>query len=179
MQAAEKVLVRDGPGAVTVRAVAAEAEVAPMGIYNRFGGKDGLIEQLLVRGFTRLSEAVAATGVEDPIGRLRESGLGYRRFALENPQFYAVMFTDAIPHDLQSERVAAAGGAAFEQLVGHVAFALDAGALTPGDAGAIAQQLWSGIHGAVMLEMTGLIQTSDADVSYRALIETLLRGLTP
>ncbi|HEY4993338.1 MAG TPA: helix-turn-helix domain-containing protein, partial [Nakamurella sp.] len=42
VDAAERVLVRDGPGAVTVRAVAIEAGVAPMGVYNRFGGKDGL-----------------------------------------------------------------------------------------------------------------------------------------
>ncbi len=42
--AAETVLVRDGPGALTVRAVAAEAGIAPMGVYNRFGGKDGLDE---------------------------------------------------------------------------------------------------------------------------------------
>ena len=40
--AAEAVLERDGPGALTVRAVAAQAGIAPMGVYNRLGGKDGL-----------------------------------------------------------------------------------------------------------------------------------------
>ena len=56
--AAERVLVRDGPDAVTVRAVAAEAGVAPMGVYNRFGGKDGLVDELLSRGFIGLREAI-------------------------------------------------------------------------------------------------------------------------
>ncbi len=49
VDAAERVLVRDGPEAVTVRAVAVEAGVAPMGVYNRFGGKDGLVDELLER----------------------------------------------------------------------------------------------------------------------------------
>ncbi|MGH3294691.1 MAG: hypothetical protein ACRDP7_23120 [Trebonia sp.] len=38
LSAAEAVLVRDGPGALTVRAVAAVADIAPMGLYNRLGG---------------------------------------------------------------------------------------------------------------------------------------------
>ena len=42
LAAAEAVLVRDGPGGLTVRAVAAEAGIAPMGVYTRLGGKDGL-----------------------------------------------------------------------------------------------------------------------------------------
>ncbi len=48
VDAAEAVLVREGPAGVTVRAVAAEAGVAPMGVYNRFGGKDGLVSAILV-----------------------------------------------------------------------------------------------------------------------------------
>src|ERR687893_273816 len=37
VDAAERVLVRDGLRGLTVRAVATEAGVAPMGVYNRFG----------------------------------------------------------------------------------------------------------------------------------------------
>lgn len=49
LAAAEAVLVREGPGGLTVRAVAAEAGTAPMGVYNRLGGKDGLVAALLIR----------------------------------------------------------------------------------------------------------------------------------
>src|ERR1700757_340353 len=58
LAAAEAVLVRQGPGGLTVRAVAAEAGIAPMGVYNRLGGKDGLGDALLIRGFDRLRETV-------------------------------------------------------------------------------------------------------------------------
>src|ERR1700759_2832477 len=60
LTAAEAVLVRQGPGGLTVRAVAAEAGIAPMGVYNRLGGKDGLVDALLIRGFDRLRASCEA-----------------------------------------------------------------------------------------------------------------------
>ncbi len=67
LDAAEAVLVREGLAGVTVRAVATEAGVAPMGVYNRFGSKDGLIEALVMRSFDLLREAVADRGELDPV----------------------------------------------------------------------------------------------------------------
>src|ERR1700683_4801504 len=60
VSAAEAVLVHDGPGGVTVRAVAAQAGIPPMGVYNRLGGKDGLVDALLIIGFDRLRASVEA-----------------------------------------------------------------------------------------------------------------------
>src|SRR5579859_598048 len=87
LAAAEAVLVRDGPGGLTVRAVAAEAGIAPMGVYNRLGGKDGLVDALLIKGFDRLRESLEASmaAPEEPAARNRfiACGLAYRRFALD------------------------------------------------------------------------------------------------
>ena len=49
LAAALVILVRDGLGGLTVRAVAAEAGIAPMGLYSRLGGKDGLVDALLMK----------------------------------------------------------------------------------------------------------------------------------
>src|ERR1700719_948158 len=68
--AADAVLVRDGPGGVTVRAVAAQAGIAPMGVYNRLGGKDGLVDALLINGFDRLPAALAEGDEPDQLERL-------------------------------------------------------------------------------------------------------------
>src|SRR4051795_8216461 len=70
VDAAERVLVRDGLGGLTVRGVATEAGVAPMGVYTRFGSKDGLVAAVLVRGFDGLRAAVTADADPDPIVRL-------------------------------------------------------------------------------------------------------------
>jgi AcrR family transcriptional regulator len=63
--AAEAILVRHGPGGLTVRAVAAEAGIAPMGVYSRLGGKEGLVDALLIKGFDRLRAAIEADDEPD------------------------------------------------------------------------------------------------------------------
>jgi len=183
--AADAVLVRDGPGGVTVRAVAARAGIAPMGVYNRLGGKDGLVDALLIRGFDRLRAALAEKGEgevggePDQLERLRSSGLRYRRFALENRHYYAIMFEAAIPHESGSPEVAEHAAAAFGELVRNVEMAAAAGGIAAPDPREAAQQIWSSVHGAVALELKGLVLTPDPEATYRATLQTLLRGLAP
>jgi AcrR family transcriptional regulator len=176
--AAEAVLVRDGPGALTVRAVAAEARIAPMGVYNRLGGKEGLLDALLIIGFDRLRAAVAAGDEPDMLQRLRASGWRYRDFALGNRHFYAIMFENAIPHERKSPPVAEHAAAAFGVLVRNVEGAAAAGQIAAVQPREVAQQIWSTVHGAVALELKGLIQTPDPAATYQATVDTMLRGLT-
>jgi AcrR family transcriptional regulator len=177
VSAAEAVLVRDGPGGVTVRAVAAEAGIAPMGVYNRLGGKEGLVDALLIRGFDRLRSTVDAGSEPDMVERLRACALRYREFALANRHFYAIMFEDAMPHEHLSADVAEHATAAFGALVRKVGDAAAAGRIAADDPLEVAQQVWSAVHGAVALELKGLVQTPDAAATYRAAVETMLRGL--
>lgn len=179
VDAAETVLRRDGAGGVTVRAVATEANVAPMGIYNRLGGKDGLVDELLIRGFDGLRAAVQGRGNDDELERLRASGVRYRQFALENPQYYGVMFGGTIPRGSSSDAVLEHAAAAFEALVANVTAAV--GAMPGSDINPfeMAQQIWSSVHGAVSLELAGLVLTADPSGTYDGLLELLLRGLQP
>ena len=179
LTAAEAVLVREGPGGLTVRAVATEAGIAPMGVYNRLGGKDGLVDALLIRGFDRLRAACDATAGPDATARFFDAGRRYREFALANPHFYAIMFEDAIPHMFDNPEVAEHAEAAFNALVRVVELTAAAGVIAAPDAVEVAQQIWSAIHGAVALELKGLIQTEDPAATYRALLGTLFRGLAP
>jgi len=179
VSAAEAVLVRDGPGGLTVRAVAAEAGIAPMGVYNRLGGKDGLVDALLIRGFDRLRAAIAGGGEPDLLQRLRACGLRYRSFALANRHFYAIMFEAAIPHDHLSDEAAEHASAAFGELVRNVELAAAAGAITAAEPSEVAQQIWGTVHGAVALELKNLVLTPDPEATYRATVDTILRGLIP
>jgi AcrR family transcriptional regulator len=177
--AAEAVLVRDGPGGVTVRAVAAEAGIAPMGVYNRLGGKDGLVDTLLIKGFDRLRATIESGRETDMLVRLRNCGQRYREFALANPNFYAIMFEDAIPHERDSAEVHEHAYAAFGALVRTVELAAAAGVIAAPQPIEAAQQIWSGVHGAVALELKGLVLTPDPAATYREFMETLIRGLAP
>jgi AcrR family transcriptional regulator len=183
LAAAEAVLVRDGPGGLTVRAVAAEAGIAPMGVYNRLGGKDGLVDALLIRGFGRLRDAVEvsrdAAGEPGMRARLVSCGLAYRQFALANPHFYAIMFEDAIPHGHDNPEVEEHAAAAFGALVRVVEMAAAAGVVAAPEPVEAAQQIWSGVHGAVALELKCLVLTPDPEYTYRTFLSTLIRGLAP
>jgi AcrR family transcriptional regulator len=179
LSAAEAVLVRDGPGGLTVRAVAAEAGIAPMGVYNRLGGKDGLVDALLIRGFDRLRAAIESPDDPDMRTRLRASGLRYREFALANPYFYAIMFEDAIPREHESAEVEEHARACFGALVRAVEMASAAGVIAAPDPLEAAQQIWSAVHGAVALELKGLVLTEDPAATYGAFLDTMIRGLAP
>jgi AcrR family transcriptional regulator len=184
LAAAEAVLVRSGPGGMTVRAVAAEAAIAPMGVYNRLGGKEGLIVALLIRGFDRLRDAIDASGADpapgaDPRDRLFDCGWRYREFALANRHFYAIMFEDALQQEFNNPELGVHAEAAFHALVRVVELSAAAGVIAAPNPVETAQQIWSTVHGAVALELKGLIQTEDAAATYRATLETLIRGLAP
>ena len=183
LSAAEAVLVRDGPGGLTVRAVATEAGIAPMGVYNRLGGKDGLVDALLIKGFDRLRAAVdaAMNDTAEPSMRSRflSSGLSYRQFALDNPHFYAIMFEDAFLHEHDNPEVAEHAKAAFGALVRVVELSAAAGVIAAPDPVEVAQQIWSALHGAVALELKGLVLTPDPRYTYQSLLTTLIRGLAP
>ena len=177
LAAAETVLVRDGPGGLTVRAVAAEAGIAPMGVYNRLGGKDGLVDALLIKGFDRLRAAIEAGREPDMLTRLRSSGLRYREFALTNPNFYAIMFEDAIPREHESTEVTEHARGSFAALVRLVELASASGVIAAPNPLEAAQQIWSAVHGAVALELKGLVLTPDPEATYGAFIDTVIRGL--
>jgi AcrR family transcriptional regulator len=181
LAAAEAVLVRDGPGGLTVRAVAAEAGIAPMGVYNRLGGKDGLVDALLIKGFDRLRAAIESADDPDVRTRLREGGLRYREFALANPHFYAIMFEDAIPREREQEsaEVEEHARACFGALVRGVEMASAAGVIAAPNPFEAAQQIWSAVHGAVALELKGLVLTEDPAATYGAFLDTMIRGLAP
>ena len=178
LDAAEAVLVREGLAGVTVRAVAAEAGVAPMGVYNRFGSKDGLIDALVMRSFDLLREAVEEHGEPDPWERLRASGVRYRDFALSHPQHYNVIFINNPGHGAEGNpEVEEHARAAFEALVANVVYGIQAGAIRDGDPVDLAQQIWSTVHGAVALELGELVLTPDPAATYGHLLDLLTAGL--
>jgi hypothetical protein len=101
------------------------------------------------------------------LSALAEMGLAYRRAALESPHLYSLMFGEAAPSFQPDEDGLANADAAYEPLVSGVRKALDAGALTGGDAERIALYLWAVAHGFVSLEIARKLDGASAEASYR------------
>lgn len=177
LSAAEEILAQEGPSGLTVRSVATAAGIAPMGVYNRFEGKHGLLEALFVKGCRQLQATIAAADGPDAYTRLRDSCLRYRQFALHHPQHYRLMFermheVEPGPEALQEAFLA------FEHLVRLVARARERQTLGRGSDVDVAQQIWSSLHGAVSLELLGIGFSDDPATTYAELVDALLTGLT-
>lgn len=154
LDAAHQVLADEGPFGLTVRRVAQLAGVSTMNVYSRYGGKDGLIDQLFIDGFTRMTtEMMSQPQTDDPMADLRTCGQAYRRFALANPTYYMVMFDTIVPDWRPSDAAEEVAMAALGGLASQVQRAIDAGQLHATDARAAAVSFWATSHGLISLEM--------------------------
>jgi AcrR family transcriptional regulator len=175
LHAAEAVLDRDGTSGVTIRAVAREAAVAPMSVYNRFDNKEGLLATLAMRALDELAAVIETPSDVDPVERFRQACRSYRQYALEHPARYLLIFSTGSPLEDQSSPVAAHGRTAFGVLIDLIrGMAADESASDPTEA---AQAVWSALHGAVTIEIAGIGQTSDSTASYEHMLDLLITGL--
>jgi AcrR family transcriptional regulator len=180
LSSAADILETEGPDGLSVRRIAAAAGVAPMGVYNHFESKFGIVEALFVQGFERLgAEMQAMAQIPDPTEALREGARRYRALALAHPMAYQVMFLRAVPGFAPSDRAVGNCTGAFDSLVAGVQRAIDAGVIADGPPTETAQMIWATIHGWVSLELLGLGFVEDQDAGYERLCEALLRGLRP
>ena len=177
LRAAAHLLETSGPDALSVRRIAASAHVAPMGVYNHFEGKHGVVEALWVEGFDRLRATMESlAGVDDPGDALIEGFRRYRSLALEHPMAYRLMFLDAVPGFEPSVEAAWSAAMSFEALVAVARRAMEAGAVPDGDAVQMAQVMWAAVHGWVSLELDGLIFLADAGAGAEAMARSLVHG---
>lgn len=96
--AALLLLDRDGPAAVTTRAVSAAAGVQPMTIYRLFGDMDQLLEAATSRGFDEYLEAKRGRRrADDPVDDLRAGWDMHVEYALTHPHVYAQTYGRYVP----------------------------------------------------------------------------------
>ncbi len=180
LSSAAELLEHEGPDGLSVRRIAAAANVAPMGVYNHFESKFGIVEALFIQGFERLGAEMAAMAqIDDPLEALREGARRYRALALAHPMAYQVMFLRAVPGFEPSDGALGVCTGTFDSLVAAVQRAMQAGVLAEGPPTETAQLIWATIHGWVSLELLGLGFVEDQDAGYDRLCEALLRGLRP
>ena len=180
VKAASQLLATEGPGALTVRRIAKEAGVSTMNVYSRFGGKDGVVEQLFVQGFSQLGAGMSTAEVtDDPIADVRSCGLAYRRFAIDHPTIYSVMFDRVVPDYVPSVEAHTLAGSTLQQLAQRLERAMRAGKLRSADPLATAALVWATCHGVVSLELKNVGPTSIAwaDV-YTNAMDMIVVGLS-
>lgn len=182
------ILDEQGIAGVTVRAVAARSECSTIGVYTHFGGKEGLVEALLLEGFADFEAAVAVVdrdGADGPgsgVDRLRRGAHAYRDWARANRPRYLLMFSPGPPAPVVRAEVRSQGGRSRSAHEERVRLAIELGDLRPGEVGAVAAAVWAHVHGWVMLELTGTLDAGpehDAREAFDDYVRALLDGLAP
>lgn len=183
LEAAERVLERDGLSGLTLRAVAREAGVSHAAPAHHFGDLTGLVSELAATGFRRFNTAMTAVdeNAVSPLDKAMARARAYVAYAAANPAMYGLMFrTERLDHSRPSLHEAAQ--ASFAGLAGVIGAnrqeQIGDGMLSLDQAAAIARA-WSLVHGYTMLLIDGRltdILRRTPGVSADALLEAMLKS---
>ena len=156
---AMELYVKGGYENVTMRGIAAKIEYSPGTIYLYFQNKNDIMLQLCYQGFERLlAHQDKLEKIADPLEKLSAGGRYYLAFALENPEFYELMFaTTEVLRDSGPDQEAAPLRA-FRGFAKNVKDCLDAGVFSDGEVETTAIALWATLHGLASLLIKGRLR---------------------
>ena len=98
LQAARKVFLTKGYEKTSIRNIADAIEYSPATIYLYYKDKNELLFSLHEEAFRKMmKELSVVTSISDPFARLVEMGHQYIHYAVENPEFYDLMFIMEAP----------------------------------------------------------------------------------
>jgi len=160
LDAAKELFLKDGYDATSIRKIAEKIEFSPTTSYLYYKDKADIMYALHQEGFILLGTQFAVLQhVHEPFERLKAMGRVYMSFALNNPDFYELMFIMKEPiefvkahcHDEEWEE----GEQAFSALILTVNQCKEAGYFTRFDTTTFALNIWSLMHGLCSLKLQG------------------------
>jgi AcrR family transcriptional regulator len=176
---AEHLFATHGAEAVTIRQLAAALGVSTMTPYRYFKDKEDILAALRARAFDRHAEALEtarATPAKNPIARSNAIGRAYVRFALENPEAYKLMFDVRQPSAADYPDYVRAAARSHATMSAHLRDLAEAG-LFDGDPDYVGHLYWAALHGPIMLQLSGMLETPfDAPTLIAGLTEAVTRA---
>ncbi|HUL43959.1 MAG TPA: TetR/AcrR family transcriptional regulator [Bacteroidota bacterium] len=153
LDSAMKLFLEEGFENVSIRKIADKIEYSPATIYLYFRDKDEILYALHVEGFEELfRRQQAVRNIPDPRQRLRRHGEIYVKFALDNPEYYNLMFIMRSPLKKVPEAGEwQVGTRSYDFFKSEVEAAMNAGVLRKMDPQEATFGLWSFAHGIVAL----------------------------
>src|SRR3954451_19336405 len=184
LQAAERVLERDGLAGLTLRAVAREAGVSHAAPTHHFGDLSGLLSELAAIGFRQFNAAMASaeSSGPSPLDKALARAKAYVAYARAHPGMYGLMFrTERL--DMTRPSLHEAASACCAGLPGAIGASrheqISAEALSLDQAAAIARA-WSLVHGFTMLlldgRLTDLLRRLPEVTDAETLLDAMLRS---
>ena len=180
LDAARQIINEQGSDALSIRGIAERIDYSPAGLYEYFGGKEEIVTAVCLQGHERLTQSMTAVDSSLPTDEyLIAIGLAYIQFAIQNPDFYLLMFTNpafaGTPEQLDEY------GASFAILLNTIQRGLDEGIFRPRPGYSqlgMAYTAWAMVHGIAMLRLTYLTHHPiDFAVADHEALRTMTNGL--
>lgn len=178
LDAAIQLFIHDGYEGVTIRKIADKIEYSPGTIYTYFKDKDSIFYALHVDGFDLLYQKQLSTqGINDPRERLMAHGRAYIEFAIENPEYYDIMFIISGPQEIICMKEDwSQGQRSYDLLKRNVTECQAVGLFKDEIAEAVAFFLWSIVHGiASLMIRRGYALNNMNDQDSSVMIESSLK----
>ncbi|MEP6972669.1 MAG: TetR/AcrR family transcriptional regulator [Actinomycetota bacterium] len=154
VEAARRILERDGESALTMRRLAADLGMKAPSLYKHFPDKEALELELIVLGFEESAAAFEVALSTRPRSQIVALGAAYRQYARAHPHIYRLMTDRPLPRERLPVGLEYRAAAPLAHVMGSVAGARAA---------------WALAHGLVMLEINGRFPAAaDIDAAWEA-----------
>ncbi len=165
-----------GPDALTIREATRRVGVSPNAVYRHFVDREALLSAVATaiqsRMAARMRISVRRRG---PTEQLRAVGIGYIKFALDEPGWFAVAFFGAD----QSNGTASAPP--YLALVEALDAMVEAGTLSPDRRDGAEWPCWSAVHGFAELVLHGPLRNASrrsVDALAERTVDDIIAGLS-
>ena len=159
LDAAKLLFAKQGFDNVSMRGIAAAIEYSPAALYRYFRNKREILSVLRNEGFRRfvLGQQERLEAIADPIERLRRGGRGYIQFALQEPEYFHLMFsTSCLEVEMEGD-CADYSMKSYEIFYQNVKECVESGHFGPVDVETAVFSLWSCMHGLAHLINSGRV----------------------
>jgi AcrR family transcriptional regulator len=168
-----------GPEALTIREATRRVGVSPNAAYRHFVDREALLSAVASAIQYRMAARMArGHGPDDAGARLRAVGVGYIKFALDEPGWFTVAFFGADPIGLIDETASAPP---YLALVDALDAMTDAGELSPEQRKGAEWPCWSAVHGFAELALRGPLRHAsrrEVDALARRTVDDIISGVT-
>ncbi len=164
LEAARRMFLKHGYQSTSMRKIAAEVGVSATSIYLHYKDKADVMHALHQEGFKLLNEQFKTLEyVEHPFERLKAMGRCYINFAIENREYYEIMFImrEPLEHLKNPDECGLGweeGESAFHFLVEVVKDCQSIGYFKTYDVQQLALLVWANMHGLCALNNNGHLQ---------------------
>jgi len=182
LDAAKTLFVRKGFDNVSMRGIASAIEYSPAALYRYFSNKREILTELREEGFVRFvaSQQELRDVQPDPLERLRLGGRRYVDFAIDEPEYFHLMFcTNCLEVDLEGDK-ARTSMESFRLFRSNVQRCVERGDFGNVPVNVAVIYLWSLIHGMAALISSGRVAALTGETDIDQLVGQIVDlGLRP